>query len=898
VRAWLVALRIARREARRAKGRSALVVALIGLPVLAFTFFAVTYDTFNLRPAEKVEREMGAADIKVTDLYEGPVKQEPTGIGLYVEKGGPLPLTAEAATGLLPAGSRIIPWTEAVTGVRTKAGRGRMVVWELDYTDPLATGILRQLAGRAPSNADEVALTRKASDRIGAGVGGTLSSPDGNRTWKIVGLVENPLDLRGETIVFRPDAAPITASERYTDWLADTPSPMTWPDVVALNKRGGVGFSRVVAIDPPPYDPATMPPQSGGNGEAFQIATMFAGALVLEVVLLAAPAFAVGARRRRRDLALVAATGGSPAHLRRIVLADGIVLGAIAAALGVVLGIVVAFATRPLLDDSVMNQSPGAFRVYPMALLGLALLAVGSGLLAALVPAWTAARQPVVAALRGLYAVTRLRRRWAALGLATLAGGIAITAFGASRADDTLSMAGMVLGEIGLVLCTPALVGLVARLGSRFPLSARIALRDVGRNRAAAAPAISAVLAAVAVSTLAGVTIASGTGRYVHSGTPLTVPAGWITAQLNVFPNGPDEDPPAEPPAAAFPALQAAMTATTPVTTTVPISRAVCADRTQCDLRTVRPAGQECPYTNQGNLSREKQKAARNDPRCETTLRESYGPTFSDVVIDPTDLGTLVDLDRTTLDAAVAILRQGGVLVADRFVVSEGQTTISVSGRDDGQFRNVRLPALVLPRTDSPVLVMSPESVTKLGLTTKPAGYVGVTDRVPTQAEKDAFLAAAAKIEGSWQIDAQKPPTPQSRPFLVVLAIVAGIVTIGAAGIATGLAAAEGRADMTTLAAVGASPGVRRMLSLSRTGIVAGLGSVLGLLAGLGAAAAVITGSNRALESSWPDFESPMPFVVPWLNVLVSLVVVPVAAMLGAALFTRARLPIERPTAG
>jgi putative ABC transport system permease protein len=75
---------------------------------------------------------------------------------------------------------------------------------------------------------------------------------------------------------------------------------------------------------------------------------------------------------------------------------------------------------------------------------------------------------------------------------------------------------------------------------------------------------------------------------------------------------------------------------------------------------------------------------------------------------------------------------------------------------------------------------------------------------------------------------------------------------------------------------------------------VAGLGSLLGLLAGLGAAAAVITGQNRALASTWPAFETPMPFVVPWLNVLVSLVVVPAAAMLGAALFTRARLPVER----
>jgi putative ABC transport system permease protein len=891
VRAWLVALRIARREALRAKGRSALVLALIGLPVLAFAFFAVTYATFDLTPAEKAERELGTADFKFTGLYDGPVKQEPTDFGLETE-GEPVELTAAAAAGLLPAGSRIIPWSEGVSTFRTKTGRGGLNVWELDYTDALAEGILRQLDGRAPAGPDEVAITPTARERVGAGVGGTISSPDG-RTWRIVGLVENPQSLNSDLVVFRPDASPISA--RNPSWLADTPAPLAWSDVVALNKRGGVGFSRAVMIDPPPYDPATMPSQSQDSGEAFQIATVFAGALILEVVLLAAPAFAVGARRRRRELALVAAAGGNPAHLRRIVLADGIVLGAVAAVIGLILGTFVAWATRPLLDDTVMGASPGAFRIFPAALAGLALLAVVSGLLAALVPAWTAARQPVVAALRGLYAVTRLRRRWAVVGLATLVAGIALTGFGASRADDTMSMAGMVIGEIGLVLCTPALVGLVARLGGRFPLSARIALRDVGRNRAAAAPAISAVLAAVAVSTLAGVTLASGTNRYVDSGQPLVVPAGWVTAQLNVYPPGPDLPPPPAPPADAFPALATAMSNTVPGTVTIPIGRVRCDDPAEpiCYLGTERPVAQKCPFDNRTDLTRDDQKAAREDPRCETTLRQSYGPAFDQVVIDAKDLGRLVDLDGPTLDAATAMLRSGGVLVADRFAVADGHTTLTLSGTTI-EARELRAAALALPPTDSPVVVISPEGVAKLGLTSAPAGFIGVTDHKPTQAERDAFLAAAAKVDGSWQIDVQNPPQPRDEPFLVVLAIVAGVVTIGAAGIATGLAAAEGRADLTTLAAVGASPGVRRMLSLSRTGIVAGLGSLLGLLAGLGAAAAVIAGSNRALAYTWPSFEQPMPYVVPWPNVFVSLVVVPVAAMLGAALFTRSHLPVER----
>ena len=130
-------------------------------------------------------------------------------------------------------------------------------------------------------------------------------------------------------------------------------------------------------------------------------------------------------------------------------------------------------------------------------------------------------------------------------------------------------------------------------------------------------------------------------------------------------------------------------------------------------------------------------------------------------------------------------------------------------------------------------------------------------------------------------------------PGLVVLAVVAGVITLGAAAIATGLAAAEGRADLSTLAAVGASPRVRRALSLSQSGVIAGLGSLLGAIAGLGAAIAVLVALNRAYADLWPA-PAPYPIAVPWLNLGVALLVVPLISMLGAGLLTPSRLPIER----
>ncbi|KJS51055.1 hypothetical protein VM98_39250, partial [Streptomyces rubellomurinus subsp. indigoferus] len=59
--AWRVALRIARRDALRAKGRSALIVAMIALPVLGVTGADIVHRGGELTPAERVERVVGGA---------------------------------------------------------------------------------------------------------------------------------------------------------------------------------------------------------------------------------------------------------------------------------------------------------------------------------------------------------------------------------------------------------------------------------------------------------------------------------------------------------------------------------------------------------------------------------------------------------------------------------------------------------------------------------------------------------------------------------------------------------------------------------------------------------------------------------------------------------------------
>jgi putative ABC transport system permease protein len=200
-------------------------------------------------------------------------------------------------------------------------------------------------------------------------------------------------------------------------------------------------------------------------------------------------------------------------------------------------------------------------------------------------------------------------------------------------------------------------------------------------------------------------------------------------------------------------------------------------------------------------------------------------------------------------------------------------------------------PGFALPhRPRAPITMMTAATARSLGLTVQPLVLLATTSRLPTLDEQDRLQAALGDdVTVYVERGAPKPNTTA----LVVLAIVAGVIALGAAAIATGLAAADGRADLSTLAAVGASPRLRRGLSLSQSGVIAGLGSLLGAAAGLGASTAVLFALNQRYADVWPA-PTPYPITVPWLNLGAALVVVPLVAMLGAGLLTRSRLPIER----
>ncbi len=114
-------------------------------------------------------------------------------------------------------------------------------------------------------------------------------------------------------------------------------------------------------------------------------------------------------------------------------------------------------------------------------------------------------------------------------------------------------------------------------------------------------------------------------------------------------------------------------------------------------------------------------------------------------------------------------------------------------------------------------------------------GALFATSRLPTRDEEDTAqraldLAASSGfppvlvVERGYQDD--------TTLALLVLLGVAGVVALGATAIAVGLAAADGRPDLATLAAIGAAPRTRRLLASSQALVIAGLGTLLGIVAG------------------------------------------------------------------
>ena len=122
--------------------------------------------------------------------------------------------------------------------------------------------------------------------------------------------------------------------------------------------------------------------------------------ITLIMALIVGNTIAMGVRERTNEYGVLRAIGFLPGHIVRFILAEGLVIGLLGGAIGVILGYPVVNGGMGRIIEENMGQFFPQFRVQP-EIAGIALvLAIALGFVAAILPARKASRLQVVEALR------------------------------------------------------------------------------------------------------------------------------------------------------------------------------------------------------------------------------------------------------------------------------------------------------------------------------------------------------------------------------------------------------------------------------------------------------------------------------------------------------------------
>jgi putative ABC transport system permease protein len=931
------AARIARRDARRAKGRSALVAVLVGLPVLAGSGFVVVLASQSPTDATYARWVLGEGDGQaLVSAYRGPnLTQDPRGArsgwssNIVADTPGIVEyerLLADA----LPPEDHLLRTLRGMARLATpdRAVPGTTELLELPADGDLSSIVATQ-EGALPTAPGQVALDGATAERLGVEVGDVVTmepSEGAARELTVSGILapsaEGPSIVVGPGVLVPPETAGSGvwmggAVRTSAEWYVLGPEPVTWDHVLAVNEIGSAVTSRAVLLDPPPRE--AVPYLTNGGLDEPVVRNLAVGGAVaatalLEAALLIGPAFAVGARRQQRQLALLAASGAERRTLRGVVLLGGVVTGAAAAVGGAVAGVATVVGIRAVVH---LRGGEHVFflpdiRVPWLVLLAFAVVGTAAATMAAWLPARRAARVDVIAALAGRRAEAAPHRRVPLIGAGVFVAGSVAAVAGAATGQTMLLVSGVLALEIGMVAASGGLLALVARLAPRLGPVGRIAVRDAARNRSRTAPAVAAVIAAVAGITAGA--IYSGSDR--ASQAAMWSPPAAVGTVLVQLPTEGTDDEVAEQVDAATAAVRGSL----PVTDVLTVHVAVPADddgaaspddgaiaplavpNSYFSVTAEVPPEQQCPlWADDAEMTDAELRAAARDERCREIGSSGQLIWFSNRWGSTTlvDDGTVVGaLGLPTSPAAAQALARGMVVVGSEQQIWPGGTAQIVlsrydpSGEGPDRSRTVDLPAVAAGLGGQLDVVLPPGALAELGLTTEVAGLVGPVSRTPTTAEEAAATAALATT--AWLGIERGNPYEQTDLTMLALVVAALVVGLAATGISVVLAAVESRPDLATLGAVGAEPRVRRRFTAAQAGVVSVLGGSLGILAGVMLGWVLVTAQRY--RNPVPDYT--WTFVAPWPSLTAIAIGIPLLATAAGYLSTRSRLPLVRRFAG
>jgi putative ABC transport system permease protein len=684
--------------------------------------------------------------------------------------------------------------------------------------------MLSLLSGHYPTGAGQVAVTQGVASAFGLKVGGEWHQ--GGKARRVVGIVQNPQSLLDEFALVVPGQ--VTAPTQVTV-LFDAPGVN--PDSIGPNVQ----------------TPAMVSQQNVINPETIAIAAITVGMLLIGLV--AVGGFTVLAQRRLRSLAMLGAVGATDKNVRRVVRANGAVVGLVGAVLGFVLGLAAWLAYRPHAEASA-HHVIGTFQL-PWLVIAIAMvLAVVATFLAAARPARTVTRIPVVTALAGRPAPPKKVRRWAVpagivfLVIAFLLLGKSAASGGQGNGQFSLVL-GFVAMTVALILLAPLCLGTLARLGRWSPIAVRLALRDLARYRARSGSALGAICLAVMIAVI--ICIASA-ARYAnvldYAGPNLD------SNQLIVYtPNG--AYGPGGPGNAYGPG-----------------------GPSQSQLRSMAVSAQHIAAT-LGSRSTLELESTSATLQHAASGRQYSGPLY---IATPQLLRTFGIRASAVNSAADVLTMRPGLatttkmqLVYGNYFGGNGPAGFPCPASDCLANPVMQTVSALPPGTSAPNTVITEHAVSLLHLKATTAGWLIQVPHPLTAAQiHNARLAAAAanmNIETRSSVPSLGQIINTATAFGILLAL-------GILAMSVGLIRSETASNLRTLTATGASSRTRRNLTGATAGALALLGAVLGTAAAYIAALAWFRGSS--LNGGAAALTS-----VPTANLLVILVGMPLIAAIG-----------------
>jgi putative ABC transport system permease protein len=379
--------------------------------------------------------------------------------------------------------------------------------------------------GRAPTDRDDVTMDAGTFGRHGFGLGDEvrLATDQGVTTHTLVGVTGfgESDNLLGATIATLPLAR---AQE-----LFDKPGVL---DEIAVVGDGSVDPTvlreRIAAALGPDAE-VTTAADAAADGSAdvaealgflTTVLLAFAGIALFVGSFLIANTFAIVVAQRSREFALLRAVGASRRQVRTAVLGEALLVGIVAASVGLLLGIGLGRALPALFSGLGVDLPTGDVVVAPRTVVAAYVVGVVVTVLAAILPARRASQVAPVEAMRAAATApaTSLRRRTAAGAALAVAGGIALVVGLSGAVGNTLALvgAGAAAAFIGVALLAPLLADPLARtlgaLPARVSVAGKVARGNARRDPRRTASTASALMIGLALVSAVSILAASVQG--------------------------------------------------------------------------------------------------------------------------------------------------------------------------------------------------------------------------------------------------------------------------------------------------------------------------------------------------------------------------------------------------